>query len=151
LSECSLTAQLLLPGGPDQPQLALRRRPRPAQLGRDLVVAEALHLPQRHRPRLLIGQASEQAFALLGHLQGERRRRLPADDPGERRALPAAGGRQVGLGAHGAAAELLAELVLHQVGGLARGDQHQQLPEVAAVEQTREAARLGAAAEAVAQ
>src|SRR5262249_25157974 len=69
---------LLLPEGADQPQLALDPARRPAQLGRDPLDADPLQPPQGHPRQLGVAQAGQQPLALLGHLGGQRGRRLAA-------------------------------------------------------------------------
>jgi hypothetical protein len=119
-------------------QFALDRAGGVAELRGDLLDAVALQAGSRHRLQLGVAEPPEQAATLVGDLGGEGRRRLAAEQGVER----------LGVG-RGAAAALLPRLVAHQVGGLARGEDDEQVPEAVAVGQAREAALFGAAAEAV--
>ena len=109
----------------------------------DLGVGVALHLPHGHPPQRLVPQAVQEPGALLGHLRRQLGGRLGAEDGLDVRAL------QVGQGQHPAAAAGGAALVLGEVDGLAHRQDEEQLPEVVAVLEPGELARLGAAAEAV--
>jgi hypothetical protein len=83
--------------------------------------------------------ALQQALVFLGHLGGDLRSRLPAQErlhPG-RLVLPRR------------AAAFPPPLVAEQVRGLAHRDDHQQPPQAVPIEQVGEAALLGGAAEAV--
>ena len=109
----------------------------------------ALHLRHGHLPQLLGVQQAEKAVVLLVHLGGEFRSRLGADHLGEAASSSRAGGRQVRLGDHPAAAAFLPLFVLAQVQRLAGGQHQQELPQVVAVVQAGEAALFGRPAEAV--
>src|SRR5262249_54781968 len=138
---------LALPDLADQPQPTLHRARATAQPRRDPLDRVALHLPPRDRPHLGVAQPAQQQPSRLGHLGGELRRRLPADElvqPLRRRIV---GAEQPRLADDTAAATLLASLVADQVVGLAFGEGDQQPPQGVAVSQAGGAAGPGGAAE----
>src|SRR5262249_53364315 len=131
----------------DPLQLACHRARGAAELGSDLFIAPTFHLPQCHRPQLQSAQAAQESFAFFGHLGGEFRTGLPAQELFEPPCIFTARGRRGSL--YQAAAPLLPGLMAPQTGGLTRRDDDQQPPQAVAIAEIGEMALLGMTAETV--
>lgn len=118
------------------------------QLMSDFVVAVAVQFGDRDPFQRRVTQLLQKMLALIGNLSREFGRRLGPDhlvDP----TLPVTSAEKHRLAPHGTTAPLLATIVRQLIHGFSSRDHDQNLPQIVAVLELREATSLDTAVEAV--